>query len=221
MSSRTDKKKYRRLYAELLRMKGKIFYMKYARILTTSDVTAFLTRLTMKPLTVKKVKIVFHSIMKYAVSQKFIASNPCGGAVWQEVTEQEFGEIENVLNLQQAQKLLQLLEDYSPFNTIIKLLLLSGMRSGECLGLRWSSIDLERKTIFIDKTLSYANNTWFLTSPKTSRSTRTICIDDTALRSYDSTRRNRISRKRSLERRGSIPSSSLQAVRDIGTTVAF
>ena len=33
MNSRTDKKKYRRLYAELLKMKGKIFYMKYARIL--------------------------------------------------------------------------------------------------------------------------------------------------------------------------------------------
>lgn len=158
-----------------------VFGNRKLKDIATSDVTAFLTGLTMKPLTVKKVKIVFHSIMKYAVSQKYIASNPCGGAVWKEVTEQEFGEIENVLNLQQAQKLLHLLEDYSPFNTIIKLLMLSGMRSGECLGLRWSSIDLERKTIFIDKTLSYANNTWFLTSPKTSRSTRTICIDDTAV----------------------------------------
>lgn len=149
--------------------------------ITTSDVSAFLTTLDCKPLTAKKIKIVFHSIMKYAVSQKYIASNPCGGAIWKEVTEQEFGEIENVLTLQQAQKLLKMLEEYSPFNTIIKLLMFTGMRSGECLGLRWNSIDFDRKTIFIEKTLSYANNSWFLTSPKTPRSTRTICIDDTAI----------------------------------------
>lgn len=158
-----------------------LFGNKKLKDITTSDVSSFLTSLTCKPLTAKKIKIVFHSIMKYAVSQKYIASNPCGGAIWKEVTEQEFGEIENVLTLQQAQKLLKMLEDYSPFNTIVKLLMFTGMRSGECLGLRWDSIDFDRKTIFIDKTLSYANNTWFLTSPKTPRSTRTICIDDTAI----------------------------------------
>ena len=55
------------------------------------------------------------------------------------------------------------------------------MRSSECLGLRWSSIDFENKTIFIDKTLSYADNQWFLSTPKTVRSTRTISIDDIAV----------------------------------------
>ena len=149
--------------------------------IATSDVSSFLTGLTCKPLTAKKIKTVFHSIMKYAVTQKYISENPCGGAIWKEVIEQEFGEIENVLNLQQAQKLMEILSDYSPFNTIIKLLMLTGMRSGECLGLRWSSIDFERRTIFIDKTLSYANNEWFLSTPKTSRSTRTVSIDDTAI----------------------------------------
>lgn len=158
-----------------------VFGNRKLKDITTSDVSAFLTGLTCKPLTAKKIKIVFHSILKYAVSQKYIASNPCGGAVWKEITEQEFGEIENVLNLQQAQKLMQMLEEYSPFNTIVKLLMFTGMRSGECLGLRWDSIDFERKTIFIDKTLSYANNIWFLTSPKTPRSTRTISIDDNAV----------------------------------------
>lgn len=158
-----------------------VFGNRKLKDITTSDVSAFLTGLTCKPLTAKKIKIVFHSIMKFAVSQKYISENPCGGAVWKEITEQEFGEIENVLNLQQAQKLMQILEPYSTFNTIIKLLMFTGMRSGECLGLRWSSINFDRKTLFVDKTLSYANNTWFLTTPKTARSTRTICLDDTAI----------------------------------------
>ena len=158
-----------------------VFGNKKLKDIETSDVSNFLTGLDCKPLTANKIKIVFHSIMKYAVSQKYIAENPCSGAIWKESTQKEYGEIENVLNLQQAQKLMELLDEYSIFNTIIKLLLLTGMRSGECLGLRWTSIDFENKTIFIDKTLSYADNQWFLSTPKTVRSTRTIAIDNNAI----------------------------------------
>ena len=115
------------------------------------------------------------------MKQKYIVENPCSGAIWKENTEVEYGKIENVLDLKQAQTLMSLLEEYSCFNTIIKLLLLTGMRSGECLGLRWSSIDFDKGTIFIDRTLSYAENTWYLSTPKTSRSVRTISIDSTAI----------------------------------------
>lgn len=155
-----------------------VFGNRKLKDIETSDVSAFLTGLKCKPLTANKIKIVFHSILKYAVSQKYINKNPCSGAIWKESTEREYGRIENVLNLQQSQKLMALTEEYSVFNTIIRLLLLSGMRSGECLGLRWKSINFQNKTIFIDKTLSYAENEWFLSTPKTERSTRTIAIDD-------------------------------------------
>ncbi len=155
-----------------------VFGNRKLKDIETSDVSAFLTGLKCKPLTANKIKIVFHSILKYAVSQKYINKNPCSGAIWKESTEREYGRIENVLNLQQSQKLMALTEEYSVFNTIIRLLLLSGMRSGECLGLRWRSINFQNKTIFIDKTLSYAENEWFLSTPKTERSTRTIAIDD-------------------------------------------
>lgn len=158
-----------------------VFGNRKLKDIETSDVSAFLTALPCKPLTARKIKIVFHSIMKYAVSQKYIAQNPCGGAIWLENTEREYQKIENVLTLQQARALMEKLEPYSVFNTIIKLLLLTGMRSGECLGLRWSSIDFENKTIFIDKTLSYSGGEWYLSTPKTPRSTRKIIIDDMAV----------------------------------------
>lgn len=147
-----------------------------------SDVTEFLSSIKRKPSTVHKIKIVFHSVMKFAVSQNFIKKNPCVGVNRRDPANKEYGEIENVLTLEQARKLISILSDkdgeYFIFNTIVKLLVMTGMRSGECLGLRWSSIDFEKKTIFIDKTLSFANNHWFLSTPKTPRSTRTIAMDD-------------------------------------------
>ncbi len=158
-----------------------VFGNRKLKDIETSDVSAFLTGLKCKPLTANKIKIVFHSILKYAVSQKYISENPCSGAIWKDSTEREYGRIDNVLNLQQSQKLMMLLDEYSAFNTIVKLLLLTGMRSGECLGLRWNSINFDNKTIFIDKTLSYAENEWFLSVPKTERSTRTIAIDVKAI----------------------------------------
>ncbi len=162
-----------------------VFGSRKLKDIDTSDVTEFLSSLDCKPSTARKVKIVFHSIMKFAVSQKFITRNPCSGAVWQESMEADYGEIENVLSVEQARKVVALLEnkdgEYNSFNTIIRLLLLTGMRMGECLGLRWSSINFERKTIFIDKTLSFANRKYFLSTPKTPRSIRTIAIDDIAV----------------------------------------
>lgn len=162
-----------------------VFGNRKLKDIDTSDVTEFLSSIDHKPSTVRKIKIVFHSIMKFAVSQKFITKNPCSGAIWQEGMDADYGRIENVLSMEQARKLVALLDnkdgEYNSFNTIIRLLLLTGMRIGECLGLRWSSINFERKTIFIDKTLSFANRKYFLSTPKTPRSIRTIAIDDIAV----------------------------------------
>ena len=155
-----------------------VFANKKLKDISTADITEFLTKQKYKPLTINKFKIVLHSILKFAVSQKYIAENPCSGAIWKENTEREYGKIENVLTLQQAKKLLTLLEEDTAFNIVIKLLLLTGMRVGECLALRWSSVDIENKTIFIDKTLAYSEAHWYLSTPKTVRSTRTIAIDD-------------------------------------------
>lgn len=148
--------------------------------ITTSRITEFLLELgkTKKPQTVRKNKIIMHSILNYAVSQKFIKENPCVGTVWKRDVEANMSERENYLKKDEAVKLMQLVEPYSTFNTIIKLLLLTGLRSGEVLGLTWDKVDLENKTIFVDKTLTYVKGSYFLSTPKTESSMRTITIDD-------------------------------------------
>lgn len=148
--------------------------------LTTARITEFLLELgkTKKPQTVRKNKIILHSILEYAVSQKFITENPCIGTIWKRDVEIDSSERNNYLSAADARKLMELVEPYSTFNTIIKLLLLTGLRSGEALGLTWEKIDFESKTIFVDKTLTYVTGRYFLSTPKTPMSIRKIVIDD-------------------------------------------
>ena len=148
--------------------------------LTTARITEFLLELgkTKKPQTVRKNKIILHSILEYAVSQKFITENPCIGTIWKRDVEIDSSERNNYLSAADAKKLMELVAPYSTFNTIIKLLLLTGLRSGEALGLTWDKIDFENKTIFVDKTLTYVTGRYFLSTPKTPMSIRKIVIDD-------------------------------------------
>ncbi len=151
--------------------------------LTTARITEFLLELgkTKKPQTVRKNKIILHSILEYAVSQKFITENPCIGTIWKRDVEIDSSERNNYLSASDAKKLMELVAPYSTFNTIIKLLLLTGLRSGEALGLTWDKIDFENKTIFVDKTLTYVTGRYFLSTPKTPMSIRKIVIDDTTV----------------------------------------
>ena len=71
-----------------------------------------------------------------------------------------------------------MVQDYSQFNTIIKVLLYTGMRSGECLALRWQDIDFENRTIHIENTLTDVGGKHWLQPPKTATSNRFIGLSD-------------------------------------------
>lgn len=62
---------------------------------------------------------------------------------------------------------------------IIKFLLYTGVRSGECFALSWEDIDFEKRTINICHTLNDIGGKHSLTPPKTLCSTRTIYMSDT------------------------------------------
>jgi integrase len=63
--------------------------------------------------------------------------------------------------------------------TAFRLLAFTGMRKSEMLALTWADIDFEKKSINIDKTLSFdsINHSIIIESPKTSASIRSISID--------------------------------------------
>ncbi len=149
-----------------------IFANKKIKDITTQALSKFFTGLDRSPETTRKLKIVMSSVMAFGVQQGYISSNPCSGALYKKDTNQD--EKIKFLNKEQCQKLMEATSEYSTFNTIIQFLLFTGLRIGECLGLRWCDIDFENKVIYINNTLSYAGDTWFLSSPKTKESRRFI-----------------------------------------------
>lgn len=64
----------------------------------------------------------------------------------------------------------------------VVLLITSGLRRGECLGLQWRDIDYENATINIERAVTYTPESGILVSaPKTANSIRVIPIMDSAM----------------------------------------
>lgn len=82
------------------------------------------------------------------------------------------------LTAEELPKFLDLFKDYSSFNTIILVLLYTGMRSWECLGLQWEDIDFKQRKIHIRHTLTDVGGKHFLTTPKTATSIRDSYMND-------------------------------------------
>ncbi len=62
------------------------------------------------------------------------------------------------------------------FEALYALALTTGMRQGEILGLQWSDVDLEHRTLQVRRTLYCAGREFFFTEPKTHKSRRTVLL---------------------------------------------
>lgn len=125
----------------------------------------------------KKLYTILQSIMTQAVRQGFIKESPCNTAVYLPRAEGREKK-KNYLDADQLRTLLSMIEGYSPFNTIIKVLLYTGIRSGECLGLQWEDVDFEAKQIHIRHNLTSVGGKRYLSTPKTKSSVRYIVMSD-------------------------------------------
>lgn len=79
------------------------------------------------------------------------------------------------------------------------LILETGLRTGEMIGLTWDVVDFENRTITINKTLEfrYSTQTWRAGPPKTQQSYRTIPLTDRAYEILKSVWKSREGRKES------------------------
>ena len=130
---------------------------------------------SLSPATVKRLYIIMQSLFSFATSQRYLKESPCNGVILPQ-KDATADEKRRYVTEAELARFLPLFEEYSAFNTIIKLLLYTGLRSGEALGLQWNDIDFKNKLITVNHTLSDVGGKHFLTTPKTKNSKRTIAI---------------------------------------------
>lgn len=132
----------------------------------------------MAPATVKRIYNIMQSICHFAVSQNYLKETPCRGVILpgKDCTKDAK---RKALTEEELPRFITMFEGYTVLNTIIKVLLYTGMRAGEALGLQWCDLDFDNKLITVRHNLSQVGGTYYLTTPKTKTSKRTIYMSDT------------------------------------------
>ena len=86
------------------------------------------------------------------------------------------------LDLEQAKQTLELLKGADlKYQVGINILIYTGIRRGELIGLEWNAIDWENSTISIEQNTIYVDKTIYTKDPKTETSIRTVDIPSNVL----------------------------------------
>ncbi len=134
---------------------------------------------TLEPASVRKCHCVISSMLGNAVKQQIIFSNPCERVELPRHKPQQSAYLDEY----QTAELLDLLQSAPiQYRTAIQLLLYTGMRRGELLGLEWKDIDFEKSVMQIRRTSQYLPHLGvFCDETKNRSSSRAIKISPSAL----------------------------------------
>lgn len=138
---------------------------------------------TGKPLSTKTVKnalSLLSSLYKYAIDDlDLVENNPCQGVKVPNQKEYKVKERYSDVEVMDLISCLMQEKENNPVHvTLILLILFTGMRTGEVMGLRWPDIDFKRNTIKIERERIMAQGKIIVDTPKTQESIRTISIPD-------------------------------------------
>ena len=127
------------------------------------------------------------SIMNTAVKWQIIVSNPCERVDPPKVQQRTA----EYLEADEAVRLLELIENEPiQYKTAVTVLLFTGMRRGELLGLKWEDVNFENQTISISRSMLYLPEKGvFEDETKTDSSNRVIKIPNAAANVLDSLRK--------------------------------
>lgn len=136
-------------------------------LITTAKVEKYITdRQTsgMHILTIRKVLVTLGQIFNYAVRHRYIDHNPLREAERPRDPGEGKKEIV-VLTIPEIQAFLAAVEDQK-YRAMFMLAVMSGVRQGELLGLKWGDLDLTDKQLHIERT--FTKGRFFNTKTKTS-----------------------------------------------------
>lgn len=129
----------------------------------------------LSPNTIRRIHSFLSVVFAQAEKEMLIPYNPCRKASPPAKAAHE----PQYFQPDMIQKILKALEDEPiKYKTITHLLIVTGCRRGEIMGLKWSHISFESKQIKIDCSLSYLNGIGIYDGPTKTKTTRFIAIPD-------------------------------------------
>jgi len=135
---------------------------------------------------VQAVHVILHCALKQAVREGLLGRNPVDAVDRPRVEQTET----QILNEEQARQLL-VIASGSLYETVFCLALISGMRKGELLGLKWSDLDLKKGTILVQRQLQLIKpEGYILVPPKTKAGKRQIKLGQGMLAKLENHRKN-------------------------------
>lgn len=126
-------------------------------------------------------------VFEYAINMGIISTNPLSHVMMPKRQNDVKEEKIKAYTKDEVKKISEYLESKNGTyrseydKTLLRFLFYSGCRISEALALNWDDIDLEKKTVRINKTLSQTKYGYKVSSPKTDASLATISIDDVTL----------------------------------------
>lgn len=141
--------------------------------------------------TIQYIQRVIRPSLEMAVRDNILRVNPANGVIQQLKKKVEAGGayVRHGLTIEQQRAFLSFLDEYplyEKYKPLFTVMIGTGCRVGEIVGLRWEDVDMDARTININHSLFYfagkrnkSRDKWILNLPKTEAGIRTIPMVDT------------------------------------------
>lgn len=130
--------------------------------------------------TIYQTRITLYNMLDYAYQNDVIIKNPCNKMVKSNVGKPS--DKKQALTIDQQKDFCKAIIG-SSYEYQYRFLLQTGLRTGEMVGLKWSDIDFDKRTLTINRSMEYryATGEWRIGEPKSKSGYRTIPLTDEAV----------------------------------------